>query len=140
MPDSPARPLRIVVLGGGTAGWMAASLMQRRWGERGFEITVLESPDIGIIGVGEGSTPQLKAFFDSLGIAESERFGLGYSAKMLLHGRTNLMMNSHSAIDGSNLISKNEVFSSSTTFTSIVSRKIRHVRDSSILKFSCSEL
>lgn len=72
MTDSPARPLRIVVLGGGTAGWMAASLMQRRWGERGFEITVLESPDIGIIGVGEGSTPQLKAFFDSLGIAESD--------------------------------------------------------------------
>ncbi len=32
-----------------------------------------------------------------LGISESERFGLGYKASMLLHGRTNLMMNSHSA-------------------------------------------
>lgn len=69
---TPDRPLRILVLGGGTAGWMAASLMHRRWSERGFEITVLESADIGIVGVGEGSTPQLKAFFDSIGLSEPE--------------------------------------------------------------------
>lgn len=64
-------PFRIVVLGGGTAGWMAANLMAQRWRDRPVEITVIESPEIGIVGVGEGSTPQLKHFFDTLGIAES---------------------------------------------------------------------
>jgi tryptophan 6-halogenase len=63
-------PLRFVVLGGGTAGWMAACLIAHRWPQH--EVTVVESPDIGIIGVGEGSTPQLKAFFDGLGIAERD--------------------------------------------------------------------
>jgi len=62
----------LLVLGGGTAGWMAASLMCHRWREQPIEITLLESPEIGIVGVGEGSTPQLKGFFDTLGIAESE--------------------------------------------------------------------
>lgn len=68
----PARPRSIVILGGGTAGWMAAMLFQRRWGATGTRVTVVESKDIGIIGVGEGSTPQLKHFFDELGIAEQE--------------------------------------------------------------------
>jgi tryptophan 6-halogenase len=65
-------PFRIVVLGGGTAGWMAANLIAHRWHDRHVSVTVVESPDIGIIGVGEGSTPQLKAMFDTLGIAECE--------------------------------------------------------------------
>ncbi len=65
-------PFRIVVLGGGTAGWMAANLIAHRWANRNVRVTVVESPDIGIIGVGEGSTPQLKAMFDTLGISERE--------------------------------------------------------------------
>lgn len=65
-----ARPKTIVVLGGGTAGWMAACLIAHRWPDTA--VTVVESPDIGIIGVGEGSTPQLKAMFDTLGIGEAE--------------------------------------------------------------------
>lgn len=64
-------PLAILIVGGGTAGWMAACLMAQHWGESAT-VTVVESPDIGIIGVGEGSTPQLKAFFDRLGIAEAD--------------------------------------------------------------------
>lgn len=86
---NPDRPLRILVLGGGTAGWMAASLMHRRWAARGFEITVMESADIGIVGVGEGSTPQLKAFFDTIGLAESEwmpRCNATYKAGIEFHG------------------------------------------------------
>jgi hypothetical protein len=51
---------------------MAANLLQRRWGHHGTDVTLIESPEIGIIGVGEGSTPQLKAFFDTLGISEAE--------------------------------------------------------------------
>ncbi len=39
---------------------------------KGVEIEVLESPTVGIIGVGEGSTPWLRGFFDGLGIEESE--------------------------------------------------------------------
>lgn len=65
-------PPDIVILGGGSAGWITACLMQKQWGAQGTRITVVESPEIGIIGVGEGSTPQLKAFFDHLGIAESD--------------------------------------------------------------------
>ena len=65
-------PFRIVILGGGTAGWMAASFIAQRWRDRRVHVTVIESPDIGIIGVGEGSTPQLKAMFDTLGIAERD--------------------------------------------------------------------
>lgn len=64
-------PPSILIVGGGTAGWMTACLMAHHWRERAT-ITVVESPEIGIIGVGEGSTPQLKAFFDRLGIAEAE--------------------------------------------------------------------
>ncbi len=61
----------IMVVGGGSAGWMTANLLHHQLQQHGFEITVIESPTIGIIGVGEGSTPQLKVFFDILGIAES---------------------------------------------------------------------
>ncbi len=60
----------ITILGGGTAGWMAACLMARAW--PAAVVTVIESPDIGIIGVGEGSTPQLRGFFQQLGIAEAD--------------------------------------------------------------------
>lgn len=63
---------KIVILGGGTAGWMCANLIQHRLAAKHFTTVVIESPDIGIIGVGEGSTPQLKVFFDTLGIAEKE--------------------------------------------------------------------
>ncbi len=65
-------PASIVILGGGTAGWMTANLLHHRWGGKGTTVTLIESSAIGIIGVGEGSTPQFKAFFDELGIAESE--------------------------------------------------------------------
>ncbi|MFL2856748.1 MAG: tryptophan halogenase family protein [Pseudohongiellaceae bacterium] len=70
MNDSKIK--NIVILGGGTAGWMAANLLHKKWQHLGIQVTVVESPDIGIIGVGEGSTPLLKVFFDSLDIEESE--------------------------------------------------------------------
>ena len=66
------RPGSILILGGGTAGWMAANLFQHRWGRQGTRVALIESSEIGIIGVGEGSTPQLKAFFDTIGISEQE--------------------------------------------------------------------
>ncbi|MBA3512215.1 MAG: tryptophan 7-halogenase [Sphingomonas sp.] len=51
---------------------MAANLFQHRWGTLGTRVALVESSEIGIIGVGEGSTPQLKAFFDTIGISEQE--------------------------------------------------------------------
>ena len=63
---------KIVILGGGTAGWMAANLMAKKWKNKPIAIYLIESPCIGIVGVGEGSTPTLKAFFNHMNIAESE--------------------------------------------------------------------
>ncbi|MEZ9594680.1 tryptophan halogenase family protein [Shewanella sp. 10N.261.52.F9] len=65
-------PKEIIIVGGGTAGWMSASLLQHAWGHLGCKITVLDSVEIPKIGVGEGSTPALKRFFETLAIDESE--------------------------------------------------------------------
>ena len=62
----------MVILGGGTAGWIAANLMAKHWGDKNFEITLVESPNIGIIGVGEGSTPPLRSFMELIGLQEYE--------------------------------------------------------------------
>lgn len=78
---------QFVILGGGTSGWMAACLIAKHWPQH--KVTVVESPDIGIIGVGEGSTPQLRAFFATLGLAESEwmpRCNATYKAGISFHG------------------------------------------------------
>ncbi|WP_414828160.1 tryptophan halogenase family protein [Alteromonas sp. H39] len=64
-------PFHIVILGGGTAGWMAANLFAHRLQDEAVQISLVESPDIGIVGVGEGSTPTLKRFFSDLNIPES---------------------------------------------------------------------
>src|ERR1700747_772917 len=68
----PAGVRRIVIVGGGTAVWMPALILARAFISRAVSITLLESPTVGIIGVGEGSTPWLRGFFDSLGIEEAE--------------------------------------------------------------------
>jgi len=65
-------PKKIVILGGGTAGWMAANLFVKRWACEKVCVSVVESPDIGIIGVGEGSTPTLKRFFEMIDVAEAD--------------------------------------------------------------------
>ena len=70
MNSAPTKQ-QFVIVGGGTAGWMAACLLAHHWRDK-VNVTLVESPEIGIIGVGEGSTPTLKRFFQDLGIAESD--------------------------------------------------------------------
>jgi tryptophan halogenase len=50
--------MKIVVIGGGTAGWLAALMVKKVQGDS-HSVTVIESSEIGIIGAGEGSTGQL---------------------------------------------------------------------------------
>ncbi len=64
------KPTRIVVLGGGTAGWMSAAGLARLLGDR-VEVQLIESEDIGIIGVGEATLPHIRGFVERLGISEA---------------------------------------------------------------------
>jgi tryptophan 7-halogenase len=62
---------KIVIVGGGTAGWMTASYLKKAL--QGVQITLIEAPAIPRIGVGEATVPNLQpVFFDFLGIPEDE--------------------------------------------------------------------
>ncbi len=61
---------RILIVGGGTAGWLTAAYLAKALGGA-VEISLLESPDIGIIGVGEGTFPTIRDTLRYLGIDEA---------------------------------------------------------------------
>ena len=63
---------RIVIVGGGTSGWMAASLVSRSLGTHNHTITLIESDEIGTVGVGEATIPPIIFFNEVLGINEDE--------------------------------------------------------------------
>ena len=71
-----ATALRVVVVGGGTSGWMAASGLAKalKLTEQPgrYEVTLVESAEIGIVGVGEATLPHIKEFNDFLGINEAD--------------------------------------------------------------------
>ncbi|EGF91105.1 tryptophan halogenase [Asticcacaulis biprosthecium C19] len=68
MTAGPVR--RIVILGGGTAGWAAAAAMAKFGDGRDFDITVIDSSEIGTVGVGEASVPNIRNFNAWLGLGE----------------------------------------------------------------------
>lgn len=68
---------KIVIVGGGTAGWLTAGLIAAKHRSRmpgGFSVTLVESPTMPIIGVGEGTWPTLRGSLAKIGVSETDFF------------------------------------------------------------------
>jgi len=64
-------PKKVLIVGGGSAGWMAAAYLEaalRDNGQRPIEISLVESPDVPRIGVGEATIPNIKHILTVIGI------------------------------------------------------------------------
>ena len=68
--------IKVVVVGGGTAGWITAGTIAAGYladaDSSRVQVTLVESPDIPIIGVGEGTWPSMRTTLQSMGISETE--------------------------------------------------------------------
>ena len=67
----PSEIKRVVIAGGGTAGWVAAAALSSQLGEQ-LDITLIESEAIGTVGVGESTVPPMRVFHRLLRIDEQE--------------------------------------------------------------------
>ncbi len=71
MTDGDRRIRKVLVVGGGSAGWMTAAMLGQIL-RQDCEVTLVESDDIGIVGVGEATIPPIRTFNQTLGIAERD--------------------------------------------------------------------
>ena len=62
---------KLVIAGGGTAGWMAAAFLSAFFRKDQLSLTLVESPDIGTVGVGEAPIPPIRVFNQMAGIDEA---------------------------------------------------------------------
>ena len=70
--NSPVK--KVVVVGGGAAGWITAGVIAAEHNAKldsGIEVTLIESPDVATIGVGEGTWPTMRKTLSKLGISET---------------------------------------------------------------------
>ena len=67
-----SRIRRVVIVGGGTAGWMAAAALSRFLDREAVDIRLVESEEIGTVGVGEATIPPIRSFLGMLRIDEHE--------------------------------------------------------------------
>jgi tryptophan halogenase len=71
-PARSQRPVRrVIIAGGGTAGWMTAACLSKTLG-KGLDIRLVESDEIGTVGVGEATIPTLLTFHSLAGVNEQE--------------------------------------------------------------------
>ncbi|WP_019675305.1 tryptophan halogenase family protein [Arsukibacterium perlucidum] len=71
---NPDKMKTLTIVGGGAAGWMTAIYLNKVFNSQqpNFQINVIESPDIGIIGVGEATVHSIRYFFAAMGLDENE--------------------------------------------------------------------
>lgn len=68
---------KIMIVGGGSAGWLTAGVIAAEHlvdKERGIELVLIESPDVPIIGVGEGTWPSMRTTLKKIGVSETDFF------------------------------------------------------------------
>lgn len=75
MNDKPIK--KVVIVGGGSAGWMTAGILAADHNAHlpeGLDVTVIASPEVNTIGVGEGTWPTMRGTLQRIGISETEFF------------------------------------------------------------------